>query len=608
MNSFDSTKLNLFDILKDAGKGKIQLPDFQRGWVWDDNRIKGILASVAKSFPIGAVMFLETGNDAVRFKTKPIEGISLTVPIVPDRLILDGQQRITSLYQSIMLDLPVSTRNERGYELKRWYYIDMQKALLPEGDIEDAIFSIKEDKKKTSDIGRVVDLDLASSEKEYQNLMFPVSALRSASQWRAGYSRFWNYDGPKTQFWDLFEDKIIQQFNTYMLPVIILSKENPKEAVCQVFEKVNTGGVALNVFELLTATYAVDEFDLKQDWETTKRELHASPVLQKASSTDIIQAITLVATYHRRLDQAATGAAPDSLRAIGCKRKDMLDLSLENYKAYKQVVIEGFKKAAKILMEAHIYSARDLPYTTQLIPMAAILAELGNDIESLGKKQKVLQWFWCGVFGELYGAANETRYALDLPQVLEFVREGTGTPNTIYGANFSPSRLHTLRTRNSAAYKGVYALLLADGTQDWITATRIDFATYTSESIDIHHVFPEHWCKNHGIEPSRYNSIVNKTPLSGRTNRIVSGDAPSEYLPRITANAGVDRTQFDAILRTHVLDEALLYADDFEGFMEDRKARILERISAAMGKEIATVSDAAEEGIFNDDEDEEESA
>lgn len=74
METFDSTKTSLYELLKEVGKGKIQLPDFQRGWVWDDDRIKGIIASVAKSFPIGAVMLLETGNESIRFKTKPVEG------------------------------------------------------------------------------------------------------------------------------------------------------------------------------------------------------------------------------------------------------------------------------------------------------------------------------------------------------------------------------------------------------------------------------------------------------------------------------------------------------------------------------------------------------
>lgn len=139
METFDSTKRSLFEILRDVHRGKIQLPDFQRGWIWDDNRIKGILASVAKSFPIGAVMLLETGNEKVRFKTKTVEGVRLDNDVKPDLLILDGQQRITSLYQTIVTNEIVTTRNEKNYEIKRWYYIDMVKAMDVSSDLEEAI-------------------------------------------------------------------------------------------------------------------------------------------------------------------------------------------------------------------------------------------------------------------------------------------------------------------------------------------------------------------------------------------------------------------------------------------------------------------------------------
>lgn len=138
METFDSTKTSLYDILKDIHKGKIQLPDFQRGWVWDDDRIKGIIASVAKSFPIGAVMLLETGNENIRFKTKPVEGAPDNNGIKPEQLILDGQQRLTSLYQAIFTNRVVITRNVKGYEIKRWYYIDMVKAMDPGADLEEA--------------------------------------------------------------------------------------------------------------------------------------------------------------------------------------------------------------------------------------------------------------------------------------------------------------------------------------------------------------------------------------------------------------------------------------------------------------------------------------
>jgi len=418
MESFDSTKKSLYEILKNAASGKIQLPDFQRGWVWDDNRIKGILASVGKSFPIGAIMLLETGNENVRFKTKPIESVVLPTPVKPEMLILDGQQRITSLFQAIISNAVVKTRNEKGYEILRWYYIDMVKAMDSNCDLEESIISINEHKQVTENFGRDIVLDLSTSELEYQHLMYPVHMIDEYSTWRRDFNKYWKHDSEKSAFWDAFEEKVINNFNKYMLPVIVMKKENPKEAVCQVFEKVNTGGVSLNVFELLTATFASEEFDLKQDWIDIKASFKDYKVLANVSNTDIIQSITLLSTYNRRLKKANEGLKADELPAVSCKRKDMLNLTLADYKAYRDSVVEGFKKASKILIENHIFNARDLPYATQLIPMSSILSILGGKIDNIGNKTKLMQWFWSGVLGELYGSANETRYALDLPQVV----------------------------------------------------------------------------------------------------------------------------------------------------------------------------------------------
>ena len=481
----------------------------------------------------------------------------------------------------------------------------MVKAMDVSSDLEEAIISLNEKKQITEDFGRRIVLDLSKKESEYKNLMYPVCMIDDYSTWRRGFNEYWQHNSEKSMFWDKFEDRIVNSFNKYMLPVIIMKKENPKEAVCQVFEKVNTGGVSLNVFELLTATFAADEFDLKTDWQKIKEEFNNYKLLSRVSSTDIIQAITLLATYNDKLNRAKQNIPDEELPAVSCKRKDMLDLSLQDYQKYRDPVVQGFIKASKILFENHIYTARDLPYNTQLIPMSAILAVLGDKIDNISNKKKLMQWFWCGVFGELYGSANETRYALDLPQVIDWIKNNGPKPKTIYDANFSPSRLHTLRTRNSAAYKGIYALLMADETKDWLSATKIDFSTYFSESIDIHHIFPVAWCLKNGISKDDYNCIINKTPLSSRTNRIVSGEAPSKYLLRIQKHAGVSDEEFQNILKSHVLLPELLYADDFENFFIDRKEKILQRIENAMNKSIPREAIQSEEGVYMDEESEE---
>ncbi|HRW85137.1 MAG TPA: DUF262 domain-containing protein [Bacteroidales bacterium] len=599
METFDSTKTSLYDILKDIHKGKIQLPDFQRGWVWDDDRIKGIIASVAKSFPIGAVMLLESGNENIRFKTKPVEGAPDNNGIKPEQLILDGQQRLTSLYQAIFTNRVVTTRNVKGYEIKRWYYIDMVKAMDPGSDLEEAIFSINENKVVTENIGRDIVLDLSKEEYEYQNLMYPVSMVDEYDEWRTRFSEYWDFDRDKIKFWNEFEKKIIKGFTGYMLPVIEMKKVNPKEAVCQVFEKVNTGGVSLSVFELLTASFASEEFDLKTDWARIKSEFKPFKILDKTSNIDIVQAITIFSTYQKRKEQELT-VEKDILPAVSAKRREMLNLSLTEYLKYRDQIVTGFIKASKILIENHIFNSRDIPYSTQLVPMAAILAKLGNDIENVGNKNKLMRWFWCGVFGELYGSANETRYALDMVQVVDWIIANGPEPKTIYDANFSPSRLHTLRTRNSAAYKGVYALMMDENTRDWLSATKIDFSTYFSESIDIHHIFPVAWCekKENNIPRDDFDCIINKTPLSGRTNRIVSGEAPSKYLERLKKHAGVSDEEFNSILKSHVVNPDSMYRDDFYAFFTERKEKILQKIEVAMGKVIPRDQEVLEEGSF----------
>ena len=109
-------------------------------------------------------------------------------------------------------------------------------------DLEEAITSINE-KQITKDFGRRIILDLSKKEYEFENLMYPLSMIRDYSVWRREFNEYWQYDREKSIFWDKFEGKIINSFNKYMIPVIIMKKENPKEAVCQVLKRLIRAGV-----------------------------------------------------------------------------------------------------------------------------------------------------------------------------------------------------------------------------------------------------------------------------------------------------------------------------------------------------------------------------
>ena len=271
----------------------------------------------------------------------------------------------------------------------------------------------------------------------------------------------------------------------------------------------------------------------------------------------------------------------------------MLKLELDEYKCWAGPLMAGFERAARFLHSQHLYDAKFLPYGSQLIPLAAILTVLGKDWESHEAREKLARWYWCGVFGELYGSSSETRFAHDLPQVVEWILHDGPEPNTIRGAEFAAARLLTLRTRNSAAYKGIYALLLREGARDWMTGEESSIQSYFDEHIDIHHVFPQGWCRENGIESTRCDSIINKTPLTARTNRSIGGPAPSEYLERIQIQVPHDR--LDEYLRTHLIDPTHLRTNDFDGFFAARQSALLRIIRKVMGKQ--TAPDAIEEGV-----------
>ena len=114
-----------------------------------------------------------------------------------------------------------------------------------------------------------------------------MNRIFGSADWRHAYSEYWNYDREKMQLFNDFERDVIKRFEQYQVPVIALKKETPKEAVCLVFERVNTGGVALTVFELLTASFAADSFQLRDDWNAREQRLKKQhPVLHNLQSDD----------------------------------------------------------------------------------------------------------------------------------------------------------------------------------------------------------------------------------------------------------------------------------------------------------------------------------
>jgi hypothetical protein len=163
-------------------------------------------------------------------------------------------------------------------------------------------------------------------------------------------------------------------------------------------------------------------------------------------------------------------------------------------------------------------------------------------------------------------------------------------PTTIRDATFRAERLKTMRMRISAAYKGINALLMKVGAEDFRSGQKFDHIVFFGENVDIHHIFPKKWCDEHKIKPAVYDSIINKTPLAYRTNRMIGGVAPSAYLLKLekgdSETPPITPANLDAYLTSHLIDPTLLRADDFDAFMADRQTRLLRLIEQATGQAV----------------------
>lgn len=602
-STFQTNPIDLNKLLDECQRGIVQLPDFQRSWVWDEDRIKSLIASISRAFPVGALMTLDTGGE-VNFKPRPIEGASTEAKSAKAHsLLLDGQQRMTSMYQVSLRGKVVETVTPKKKKVKRWFYIDIRKALDPLVDREEAIIGVPEDRVNRKEFGRGTELDLSSPEREYAEMMYPVSQVFDWDKWQDGFDEHWSGDNNKAmrQIFRTFKNQVLENFKYYRVPVIALDKSTSKEAVCVVFEKVNTGGKPLDAFELVTAMYAASGHELRKDWygdgETPGRHRRLTEMLRPhdaesgivagVSNTDFLQAICLFYTRERRREAEKSGKQGKDLPAIIGNRQSLLNLPLEAYKKYEKQVELGFERAAKFLHLLHIYRIFDLPYQSQVVPLAAILADIGNDWEHSATREKLIRWYWNGVFGELYGSAVETRIARDFIEVPAWLKGGP-EPTTVSETIFRADRLKSMKMRLSAAYKGMNVLLMKEGAQDFRSGQKFDHTIFFGENVDIHHIFPKDWCKKHDIKAAVYDSIINKTPLSYRTNRIIGGSAPSEYLAKLekgnSATPAIPSAILDCYLASHMISPELLRTDKFAEFMQDRQKQLLALIEKATGK------------------------
>ncbi|MDY3127141.1 MAG: hypothetical protein SOW59_03295, partial [Corynebacterium sp.] len=379
-----------------------------------------------------------------------------------------------------------------------------------------------------------------------------------------------------------FHSRVFFPLAGYDVPMIRLARETARAGIGSIFAQANAAGVHMDVFDLLTAVFSLEDenFHLANDWARVEKHLRKYPALDGIGRTQFLSAVSLYSTVNK-------GHA-------GGQREDILTLTLPEYQASVEKLRITFQEVAEFLKQRCIYTVEQVPYSAQIIPLAIILARLTDVPGALSAKQaweKLDRWFWSGIFGELYGADSvKLRSARDVVEVVDWVLgDRSEEPKTVGEAVFYESRLHSAPD-DSALLNAVYALLMSQGAKDWRTAQSFNQQSFKALGTGFHFIFPPAWCKRHQVSSDAAQSVVNRTPMGKKTEVLIEDSSPRRYLTRVQSKSLMEDTDFDVTLASHQLDPELLWKADFAAFTADRSRRLAAMIEQAMGKKVEPIS------------------
>lgn len=554
METFQTNPVGLRHLLSSINERELALPDFQRDFVWDPRATEELVESIARAFPAGSLLFMPW--QAETFTPRAIQGAPELDGTTPHQLILDGQQRLSSLYQACY-----------GVGDYR-YFVDLNP-LFKDDDIQEAVFYRHKNRSGA----------YTTIEQQADRLVLPLGVLFGEGDGFDGWldhvidrrREGGEQDSELRKRIRTAYKQYVKPIEDYRFPVVTLDHETSLEAVCSIFETLNRTGVRLSVFDLLAARFYAKGLDLRRKWEETTAE------------QEIIETFTVDKYYV--LQSIA-------LRAHGSvKRGDVLRLTVEDVKEQWDVVTHGYHAALEMLRdECGVKTGKWLPYGYLLVPMAAVWQEA---IEVAGpasgaNRERLKRWFWCSGFSQTYDRAANTQAAKDFNELKRWIRGGEA-PETVSQFSFDPGRLREITPKQQSLYKALMALVLSHGAADFHHAHALTPASIAAQGVDDHHVFPRAYLNPSG-EEARYPSqlvdcILNRTLIDSATNQRIGKRPPDEYLDEIKSELeklGTGDDAFGRLLRSHLLpadEHSPLFENDFERFLEWRQSELAEEMS-----------------------------
>lgn len=508
--------LSIRQILEGVNNGNLRVPAFQRGFVWDADRVAHLMDSIYKGYPIGSLLIWRT-SERLKYE-KELGPFQLPThdDAYPVDYILDGQQRMTSIYGVFF----AGDRPTEDFWNKIYYDFGS------EADPQDSqFFSIEPSK---------VDLQR----------FFPITTLFDTIAYRKATRELSDELAERI-------DALQAIFKEAKIPVQMLETDN-RTTVAIVFERVNQRGVELDTLQLLTAWTWSEEFDLQREFETLQADLEAFGFRQTGEDSNLLLRCCSAVIAH--------DANVDSL----------IKLNGAEVRERFSEVSNGIKGAIDFLKSnLDVHSINNLPFPNLLVPLSAFFSISGNKQFQYSSTQRhtLLRWFWRSCFGKRYTSQPIKTIRTDIEEMMKL---RVGKKNSLADTpcnKILPELFKRERFRLDRANSKTFILLLAQNKPlSFITGSPVSLSEVLLKynKNEFHHLFTKTYLRSASNKNKKHHQdcLANICFMSRSDNNKLGGEKPSiyrAYMPKDSAN---------------ILERAYcpssLFEDNFDKFISDR--------------------------------------
>ena len=559
------TNIRVRELVDKVQRGEIALPEMQRRYVWPATRVRNLLDSLYRGYPSGTILVWETDQK------EPTRDLSVSQnenPFSGHKLLLDGQQRLTSL-SAILRGEPINTRG-RKREIDILFNIDHPDTLSEFTEVtSDEDSPILEEEAADE----IEEEEEVSVQERMRNMTFVVSAKSLAQQpnWISVTNVFksendslilkaagvMSFDDPRYEKYSARLKKL-KSMRDYLYVMHVLPKDLSYEEVAEIFVRVNSLGAKLRGSDLALA-------------QITAKWRNSLELLEQFQDECEDQWMTLdLGLLVRAMVVFSTGQARfDSVGTIPVAK---LKQGWEEAKEGMRFAINFLRTNANIEDESLLSSP--LFFVTIAYFYHARKGKLNKDEE-----QTLLYWFYiANARGRYSRGSTETLLDADLAVIkkgkgadvlTETVRQQFGRLN-IESSDFIG------RGAGSSLFSLVFLTLKAKGAKDWKTGLELSLTHQGKyHYIQYHHIFPK--AKLKGLyERQEINEISNMAFISGQKNREIGATEPAKYLPDIILKRGKEALSSQAM----PLDNSLYEISAYRKFLETRREMLATEVNA----------------------------